>query len=61
MVYPTPAHVRDVKKPVDTPEIDEGTVLCDVLDGAGNDLTLLEVLEGGLLEAVALLFEKDTA
>src|SRR5690606_16485254 len=61
MVHPAPAHVGDVEEAVDAAQIDERTVLGDVLDRAGDDLTLLEVLEGLLLEAVALTLEEHAA
>ena len=49
-----------MEEAVDAAEIDERTVLGDVLDRAGDDLVLLKVLEGGFLETVALLLEKHT-
>src|SRR5690554_1060703 len=61
MVDAAPAHVGDVKETIDPAEIDKGAVLGDVLDGSGHDLTLLEVLEGLLLEAIALTLKKDAA
>src|SRR5690606_30050590 len=53
-----PGHVRDVQETIDTAEVDERAVLGEVLDGALEDLTLLEVLESRGLEAVALLLEQ---
>src|SRR6202035_3390369 len=37
-----PGDVGDVEQPVDAAEIDEGAVIGDVLDHAGEDLALLE-------------------
>ncbi len=45
MVHATPCHVGDVQQTVDAAEVDERTVIGDVLDDAFNDLTLFEVLD----------------
>src|SRR5690606_19978758 len=57
----TPAHVGDVEQTVDTAEIDEGTVLGEVLDDALDDLAFLQALERRLLEGGALLLEEHAA
>jgi hypothetical protein len=46
----TPCQIRDVQQPVNTAEINEGTVIGDVLDHALDDATLLE----GCQQCVAL-------
>ena len=48
MVDAAPAHVGDVKEPVDAAEVDERTVLGDVLDRAGDDLLLPADSRGSL-------------
>src|SRR5690606_27689830 len=57
----TPGHVRDVEQAVDAAEVDERTVVGEVLDLALEDGALGEVLEGLLLELLALLLEQDAA
>ena len=61
MVHAAPRHVGDVQQAVDAAEIDERTVLGDVLDDAVDDLTLFEVGHelGALLGAA--LFEDGAA
>ena len=56
MVHAAPRHVGDVEQAVDAAEIDERTVLGDVLDHAVDDLTLFEVGDelGALLGAALL-------
>src|SRR5690606_9698894 len=61
VVDATPRHIRDVKQTIDPAEVDEGAVLGEVLDRATQDLTILEVLQGLLFEAVALFFKQDAA
>jgi hypothetical protein len=56
-----PRHVRDVEQAVDAAQIDERTVVGDVLDDAAEDLALGERLERGLLLLGVLLFEEDLA
>src|SRR5512138_42131 len=56
-----PGHVGDVQEAVDAAEVDEGAVVGEVLDHALEDRPLLEVLEGLLLELLALLLEEDPA
>ena len=60
VVDPAPGHVGDVEEAVDPAEVHEATVLGDVLDDPVDDLADLEVLEGLLLELLALLLEKGT-
>ena len=40
-------HVGDVQQAVDAAEVDERAVVGQVLDGAGHDRALFQVLEGG--------------
>ena len=44
MVDAAPCHVGDVQQAVDAAEVDERTVIGDVLDHALDDLALFEVL-----------------
>ncbi len=46
VVDPAPGHVGDVQQTVDATEIDEGTVIGEVLDHTFDFLVLLESLEG---------------
>ena len=59
MANAPPAHVRYVKKPVDTTEIDEGTEVRDVLDDALSDLSDLEFGQESSLLLLAFLLEYD--
>src|SRR4029453_2074698 len=61
VVDAAPGHVRHVEQAVDAAEVDEGTVVGDVLDHAIDDLTLLERLQGGLAQLLALLLEQRPA
>src|SRR5262249_45149212 len=61
MVHPAPAHVGDVQEAVDAAEIDERTVLGEVLDDTVDDLAFLELLERLALELGALLLEEHAA
>src|SRR5690606_2346213 len=56
MVDAAPRHVGDMQQAVDAAEIDERTVVGDVLDHAVDNLTLFEVLDdlGTLLGAAFL-------
>ena len=53
----SPAHVGDVQQAVDAAEVDERAVVGEVLDGAGEDRALVEVLHGGRALGVLLFFE----
>src|SRR5207248_2352694 len=57
----SPRHVRDVEETVDATQVDERAVVGEVLDDAGEDRPLLELLEGVLLQLLALLLEEDAA
>ncbi|MDQ7086714.1 MAG: hypothetical protein Q9Q13_02130 [Acidobacteriota bacterium] len=57
MVHTAPGHVGDVEQTVDATEIDEGSVLCDVLHHALDAAAFLESLERHLLLLGVLLFE----
>ena len=61
MVDTTPCHVGDVQQAVDAAQVDERTIIGDVLDHAFDHLTLFEVLDdlGALLGAA--LFENRAA
>ena len=61
VVDPAPAHVGDVEEAVDAAEVDERTVLGEVLDDALDDLAFLEALERRLLQRRALLLEEHAA
>src|SRR5690606_16341869 len=56
-----PAHGRDVEQAVDAAQVDERTVVGEVLDLALEDRPLVQALEGLLLELLTLLLEQDTA
>src|SRR5581483_9512244 len=55
---PAPGYVGDVQQAVDAAEVDERTVLGEVLDDALDDLAFLQFLEGLALELGALLLEQ---
>ena len=61
VIDPAPAHVGDVEQTVDAAEVDERTVLGEVLDDALDDLALFQALERRLLEGRALLLEQHAA
>src|SRR5262249_3567755 len=61
MVDAPPRDIGDVQQPVDAAEIDERTVVGDVLDHAVDDLALLEVLHQLLALLGAGLFEHGAA
>src|SRR5205085_10083200 len=54
-----PAHVGDVQQAVDAAQVDERAVVGEVLDDAGEDGALLELLERVLLQRLPLLLEQD--
>src|SRR5205807_1416109 len=56
-----PAHLADVEEAVDAAQVDEGAVVGEVLDDTGEDRAFLELLEGVLLQLLALLLEEDAA
>ena len=57
--YTAPREVGDVDKPIDTTEVDEGTVGGDVLDDPFEDLTLLELADDLSLLCFELGFDED--
>src|SRR4029079_14311372 len=61
MVDAAPRDIRDVQQTVDAAEINERTVIRDVLDHAVDDLTLFEVLHQFLALLGAGLFENRAA
>src|SRR5262249_36299888 len=56
-----PRHVRDVEQAVDAAEVDEGAVVGEVLHHTHQHHALLELLEGALLELLALLLQQGAA
>ena len=54
-------HVRDVEESVDAAEVDERTVVGDVLDHAIHDCADLETTDGLLALRLTLLREEDAA
>ena len=61
VIDPAPGDVGDVQQAVDAAEVDERTVIGDVLDHAVDDLTLFEVLHQFLALFGAGLFENRAA
>ncbi len=61
VVDPTPAHVRDVEQAVDAAQIDERTVVGDVLDRAVDDGADLDLLERLAAPLAPLLLQEDPA
>src|SRR5690606_8773217 len=61
MVDATPGHVGDVQQAVDAAEVNERTVIGDVLDDAVNNLTFFEVLNDFRTLLGTGLFENGTA
>src|SRR4030095_9065461 len=61
MPYAAPAHVGDVQQAVDAAEVDERSIICDVLHGAGEDHALGQHLERVFLLLFTLLFEHGRA
>src|SRR5262249_54841221 len=58
VVDAAPGHVGDVQQAVDAAEIDERAEVSDVLDGAGDDVAFLEILQQARLGRLALLFDE---
>src|SRR6202042_753552 len=61
VIDPPPCDIGDVQQAVDAAEVDERTVIGDVLDDAVDDLTLFEVLHQLLALFGAGLFQNRTA
>src|SRR5690606_7111076 len=61
MVDAAPCHVGDVQQTVDAAEVNERTVVGDVLDDAFNDLTFFEVLDDFRTLLGTALFEHGAA
>src|SRR5204863_349474 len=61
VIDPAPGDIGDVQQAVDAAEIDERTVIGDVLDHAVDDLTLFEILHQFLALFGAGLFENRSA
>src|SRR6266849_4708713 len=61
VVDPAPGDIGDVQQAVDAAEVDERTVIGDVLDDAVDDLTLFEILHQFLALFGAGLFENRAA
>ena len=58
VVHPPPGHVRHVQQPVDPTEVDEGTIVRDVLDHSVDNLAHLQGLQSGLAQLLALLLQQ---
>ena len=58
MIDPAPAHVGDVKKTVDSTEVDEGAEFRDVGDGAADHVVLVDGSEQVALGVLPLLFDQ---
>ncbi len=56
-----PGDVGDVEQAVDTAEVDEGAVRCEVADGAGDDVAFAELGVTGLGGGERLLFQDSAA
>jgi hypothetical protein len=57
-----PRHVGDVQQAVDAAEVDERTVVGEVLDHAADDRAFVQVVEQlGALFALRVLFDHGTA
>src|SRR6195952_2410148 len=61
MIDPAPGDIGDVQQAVDASEVDERTVIGDVLDHAVDDLAFLEILHQLLALFGAGLFQHGTA
>ncbi len=61
MADPAPGHVGDVEKPVETIEIDERTVIGDVLDRAAANIARLDLREEVAPLFLTLLFDQLAA
>src|SRR6266481_2729664 len=61
VIDPAPGDIGDVQQAVDAAEIDERTIIGDVLDHAVDDLTLFEILHQFLALFGAGLFENRSA
>src|SRR5438445_3948761 len=61
MAHPPPAHVGHMEKTINATEVDEGTVVGDVLDGAREHHAFVKDLQCMLLLLLALLLEDRPA
>ena len=61
MVDATPRHVGDMQYPVDAADVDESTVIRDVLDHSLQDHALVQNREGLLLEHLPFLLQQNLA
>ena len=57
MSDPSPRHVGDMQKAVDSAKVDEGTVVGNILDHSRDQLPFLECREGRLAFLVTGLFQ----
>src|SRR5262245_24411896 len=60
MPHPAPGHIGDVKEAVDSPEIDESSVVGDVLDHTLNELPFLQGRQGRLTFLVSGFLKQHT-
>ena len=58
---PSVRHVGDVQQAVDAAQVDEGAVVGQVLDRPGDDRSFGQMLQGGALARVDLLFDGGLA
>ena len=58
MRQPSPGHIGDVQQTVDPAKVDKSAIVGEVLDGAGEDRALFEVLQS-MRAALGLLFLED--
>ena len=58
MVDPAPGHVGDVQQTIDAAEVDEATVVSDVLDDTIENHALFDTLEGLLFQVLPLSLKK---
>src|SRR5574337_1798104 len=58
MTDATPRHIGDMQQPVQSAEVDECTVLRNILDLAPYDLSFLQRLQGPFLKRPALVLKQ---
>jgi len=61
VVHPAPRHIRDVEQAIDTAQINERTVISDVLDHTFDDIALIELADDLRALLCAGLFEDCAA
>ncbi len=58
MINTTPTHVRNVQQAINTAEIHKATILRDVLDDTGNQLSNLQVFQRFCFQLLALFLQQ---